>query len=67
MRIDAAEGDSLYVAKQIAAYANGKGFDIIFCGKETINYNGSIVPGMVAELLDLPFVSLAMKLNMNGN
>ena len=67
VRIDAAESDSLYVAKQIAAYANGKGFDIIFCGKETINYNGSIVPGMVAELLDLPFVSLAMKLNMNGN
>ena len=67
VRIDAAESDSLYVAKQIAAYANGKGFDIIFCGKETINYNGSVVPGMVAELLDLPFVSLAMKLNMNGN
>ena len=65
-RIDAAESDSLYVAKQIASYAQGKEFDIIFFGKETINYNGSIVPGMVAELLELPFVSLAMKLNMNG-
>ena len=67
VRIDAAESDSLYVAKQIAAYAKDHAFDIIFFGKETINYNGSIVPGMVAELLDLPFVSLAMKLNLNGN
>ena len=67
VRIDAAESDSLYVAKQIAAYAKAQAFDIIFFGKETINYNGSIVPGMVAELLDLPFVSLAMKLNLNGH
>jgi electron transfer flavoprotein beta subunit len=67
VRIDAAESDSLFVAKQIAAYAKDQNFDMIFFGKETINYNGSIVPGMVAELLDLPFVSLAIKLNMNGN
>jgi electron transfer flavoprotein beta subunit len=67
VRIDAAESDSLYVAKQIAAYAKGKNFDIIFCGKETINYNGSVVPGMVAELLDLPYVALAHKLELSGN
>lgn len=67
VRIDAAESDSLYVAKQIANYAKGKGFDIIFCGKETINYNGSVVPGMVAELLDLPYVALAHKIDLAGN
>lgn len=62
VRIDAAESDSLYVAKQIAHYAKDKGFDIIFCGKETINYNGSVVPGMVAELLDLPYVAWRINL-----
>jgi electron transfer flavoprotein beta subunit len=67
VRIDAAESDSLFVAKQIASYAKGKGFDIIFCGKETINFNGSVVPGMIAELLDLPYVSLAHKIDLNGN
>lgn len=67
VRIDAAESDSLYVAKQIAAYAKGKGFDIIFCGKETINYNGSVVPGMIAELLDMPYIALAHKLDIAGN
>jgi electron transfer flavoprotein beta subunit len=67
VRIDAIEGDSLYIAKQIAAYASDKGFDMILCGKETINYNGSVVPGMVAELLDLPYVALATKLDATGN
>lgn len=67
VRIDAAESDSLFVAKQIAYYAKGKGYDMIFCGKETINYNGSVVPGMVAELLDLPYVSLATKIEVTGN
>ncbi|MFN8699834.1 MAG: electron transfer flavoprotein subunit beta/FixA family protein [Flavobacteriales bacterium] len=66
VRIDAAESDSLFVATQIANYAKGKGFDLILSGKETINYNGSVVPGMIAELLDVPFIPLAMKLNVEG-
>jgi len=67
VRVDAAESDSLFVAKQIAAYAKSNAFDIILCGKETINYNGSVVPGMIAELLDVPYVPLAIKLDVAGN
>ena len=37
-----------------------------FTGKETIDYNGSSIGGMVAELLDLPYVSLATKFELNG-
>lgn len=67
VRVDAEPTDGFFVAKQIAAYAKDKGFDLILCGKETINYNGSQVGAMVAELLDLPFVSLATKLDVaNG-
>lgn len=66
VRIDAEATDSLFVAKQIANYAKDKGFDLIFTGKETIDYNGSMVGGMIAELLDLPYVSLASKLDVNG-
>lgn len=66
VRIDAQESDSLFVAKQIAAYAKDKGFDIVMCGKETINYNGSVVPGMIAELLDVPYIALATKLDVAG-
>lgn len=66
VRIDAQESDSLFVAKQIAAYAKDKSFDMIMCGKETINYNGSVVPGMIAELLDIPYIPLAVKLDVSN-
>ncbi|HMH24892.1 MAG TPA: hypothetical protein VK563_24120, partial [Puia sp.] len=42
-------------------------YDLIFTGKETIDYNGSSIGGMVAELLDLPFISLATKFELNGS
>lgn len=67
IRIDAQPTDSFFVAKQIADFAKAQNYDIIFLGKETIDYNGSQVGGMVAEFLDLPFVSLASKLELNGN
>ncbi len=67
VRIDANPTDPYFVAKQIANYANNEGFDVIFTGKETINYNGSQIGGMVAELLDMPFVSLGTKLDIEGD
>ena len=46
--------------------ARSGGYDLIFTGKETIDYNGSSIGGMLAELLNLPYVSLATKFNING-
>lgn len=66
VRIDANPDDALFVARQIVAYAKDKAFDIILTGKETIDYNGSQVGGMIAELLDMPYISLASKLDVNG-
>jgi electron transfer flavoprotein beta subunit len=67
VRIDADPQSAAFVAKQIAAFAAQENFDIIFLGKETIDYNGSEVGAMVAESLDLPYVSYASKLDLNGN
>ncbi|MFY7668366.1 MAG: electron transfer flavoprotein subunit beta/FixA family protein [Crocinitomicaceae bacterium] len=67
VRIDADPKDAYYTAMQISSYAKSNGFDLILTGKETINYNGSQVGGMIAESLDLPFVSLATKLDVNGS
>ncbi len=66
IRVNTDSHDSFYIASQIAAVAK-EGYDLIFTGKETIDYNGSSIGGMVAELLDLPFVSLAAKFELNGN
>lgn len=66
VRIDTEPKDGHDVAAQVAAYAKDKGFDLILAGKETIDHNGSQVGPMLAELLDLPFVSLAAKLDVSG-
>lgn len=67
VRIDAEPTDSYFVAKQIADYAKDNGFDIVLTGKETINYNGAQLGGMIAEFLNQPYVSLAEKLEVAGN
>jgi electron transfer flavoprotein beta subunit len=64
-RVNGDSQDSFYIASQIAEIAKG-GYDIIFTGKETIDYNGSSIGGMVAELLDMPYISLATKFDLNG-
>lgn len=66
VRIDSEALDASFVAKQIAEFAKDKSFDIILTGKETINYNGAQVGGMIAENLNQPFISLATKLDING-
>lgn len=66
VRIDTVPTDAFQVAHQIAEHAKDQGYDLILGGKETIDYNGGQVPGMVAELLDLPFVSNASKLDVSG-
>lgn len=66
VRMDAVPTDALQTARLLHAYAADKEFDLILCGKETIDHNGSVVPGMLAELLDLPYVALATKLEQDG-
>ncbi|HQV40108.1 MAG: electron transfer flavoprotein subunit beta/FixA family protein [Flavobacteriales bacterium] len=64
VRIDTAPKDGHDVAAQVAAFAKDKGYDLILAGKETIDHNGSQVGPMLAELLDLPLISLASKLDV---
>ncbi len=67
IRIDTVPTDAYAVANQIATFAKDKSFDLILCGKETIDYNSSQVGGMISALLDMPFVSLATKLDVANN
>ena len=67
IRINTESHDSFFIASQIAEVAKQGAYDLIFTGKETIDYNGSSVGGMVAELLDLPYIALAAKFEITGN
>jgi len=67
VRVNAESPDAFFVAEQIAKYAKENNYELILVGKETINYNGSSVGGIISGILDYPFVSLATKLELNGN
>lgn len=67
IRVNADSHDSFYTSFQVAEILKQGKYDLVFTGKETIDYNGSSIGGMVAELADLPFISLASKFDLNGN
>jgi len=64
IRVNSENTDSYNIASQIAAVAKDGAYDLILTGKETIDYNGSSIGGMVAELLDMPYISHASKLDI---
>jgi electron transfer flavoprotein beta subunit len=64
VRIEADPKSALQTAAYIHDFAKDKDFDAIFLGKETIDYNGSEVGPMLAEMLSWPFISYASKLEM---
>ena len=66
VRIDADPKSALFTAKQIAEFAKAEGYDIVFTGKETIDFNGSEVGAMIAEYLDQPYISYGTKLEIEG-
>ena len=67
VRVDAEAVDALQVAGEIANYVKSNPFDLIITGKESIDYNGAIVPHAIGELLGIPSVSPCMGLEVNGS
>lgn len=67
IRINATSDDSYFIAAQIAEVAKQGSYNLVLTGKETIDYNSSSVGGMLAELLNMPYISLATKLELNGS
>jgi len=67
VRINTKPHDAWFVAYQVAQYIKANPFDLILTGRESIDYNGSKVAGMIGELLDLPSVSIIKKLDIDGD
>ncbi len=67
VRVDMEALDTYNTAFQIAEYARNEQFDLILAGKETIDYNGAALGGMLAGMLDLPFISFASKLDIGDD
>lgn len=63
-RINLDGADSFQVAFQLAQLIAKGGYDLILTGKETIDFNGSSLGGLIAGINDLPYISLATKLDV---
>ncbi len=67
IRVDAQPSDAFAAAHEAAQAIKDMGYDIILCGIESSDYNGSSMGGMLAEFLDLPSVSSVSKLEIDGD
>ena len=59
--------DSFSTATEIANYIQENNFDLIIAGRESSDYNGGVVPGMIAEILGLPFVNACIDMEIDGD
>lgn len=67
IRVNAVAADGFFVATQLAAIAKEGAYDLIIAGRESIDYNGGMVPGILASLLQYNFVHKCIQLDVNGN
>ena len=67
IRVNAFPSDSYFVANQIAAVAKEGEYDLILMGRESIDFNGGMVHGMVGEMLGMPSFSPVMTLDIEGD
>jgi len=67
IRIDCIAKDGFSVAKEIAQFCQKEKFDLIICGRESIDYNGGLVAGVIAGILDYNFITNCVNLDIKGN
>jgi electron transfer flavoprotein beta subunit len=66
IRVDAEPTDGFFVARQLAEVVKNGGYDLIIAGRESIDYNGAMVPGIMAALLNMNFVNTCISLEVEG-
>ncbi len=66
IRVDAEPKEGFYVATQLAELVKNGEYDLVIAGKESIDYNGGMVPGIMATLLDMNFVNGCISLEVEG-
>ena len=66
IRVNAEPTDGFFVAQQLAEVVKNGGYDLVIAGRESIDYNGGMVPGLLATLLDMNFVNTCISLDVEG-
>jgi electron transfer flavoprotein beta subunit len=67
IRIDLNPTDGFQVAEQLSAHCKEENYDLIIAGRESIDYNGCMVPGMLSAMMEYNFVTNCMALEIEDN
>lgn len=67
IRVNAEPKDGFFVAQQLAEVVKNGDYDLVIAGRESIDYNGGMVPGILATLLDMNFVNTCIGLEIDGS
>ena len=67
VRIESNDLEGFAVSKHLSKYIKENNFDLIFCGKESIDYNGGKVPGFIAAILNIPLANGCVGMTINGD
>jgi len=66
IRVNTEAKDGFQVAKELSKVVKDGGYDLVIAGRESIDYNGGMVPGMLAEMTDANFVTNCISLEIDG-
>jgi len=66
IRVNTEATDGYFVAKQIAEIVKNGGYDLVLAGRESIDYNGGMVPAILAATLDFNFINACIGLEIDG-
>ena len=66
IRVNTPATDGYSVAKQLANVVQEGAYDLVIGGRESIDYNGGMVPGMVAKMIGANFVNTCISLEVEG-
>jgi len=67
IRVNTVATDGFAVAKQLAKVVQDGAYDLVIAGRESIDYNGGMVPGMLAGLTDANFINNCISLDIDGD
>ena len=67
IRVNTPAVDGFQVAKELSKVAKDGGYDLIIAGRESIDYNGGMVPGMLAAFIEASFVNTCINLEIEGD
>lgn len=66
IRINAEPTDGFFVAEQLANVIKEGAYDLVIAGRESIDYNGGMVPGILSSILDMNFINSCINLEIDG-